>query len=238
MKKELIPLFLEIQDLQIQNRELEKKLKNLQTEYETFKNENLSVINKHEEELKSLREVIKSLKGEQKEKEDQVALLKEKLAKEEKLILTLKNPKEVIHMEKEIENLRNLISKIEDDLLNIMIKIEESEKLELEIDNMIKELKGNFEEKLREYENSLNLLKAEIEELTSQINIKRSAISSPDLEEFDKLSKQKNHRVIAKIINKDICEGCKLSVPKLVLERIRKGEVVNCPNCGRILWME
>lgn len=238
MKKELIPLFLEIQDLQIQNRELEKKLKNLQTEYETFKNENLSVINKHEEELKSLREVIKNLKGEQKEKEDQVALLKEKLAKEEKLILTLKNPKEVIHMEKEIENLRNLISKIEDDLLNIMIKIEESEKLELEIDNMIKELKGNFEEKLREYENSLNLLKAEIEELTSQINIKRSAISSPDLEEFDKLSKQKNHRVIAKIINKDICEGCKLSVPKLVLERIRKGEVVNCPNCGRILWME
>lgn len=238
MKKELIPLFLEIQDLQIQNRELEKKLKNLQTEYETFKNENLSVINKHEEELKSLREVIKSLKGEQKEKEDQVALLKEKLAKEEKLILTLKNPKEVIHMEKEIENLRNLISKIEDNLLNIMIKIEESEKLELEIDNMIKELKGNFEEKLQEYENSLNLLKAEIEELTSQINIKRSAISSPDLEEFDKLSKQKNHRVIAKIINKDICEGCKLSVPKLVLERIRKGEVVNCPNCGRILWME
>jgi len=238
MKKDLIPLFLEIQDLQIQNRELEKKLKNLQTEYETFKNENLSVINKHEEELKSLREVIKSLKGEQKEKEDQVALLKEKLAKEEKLILTLKNPKEVIHMEKEIENLINLISKIEDNLLNIMIKIEESEKLELEIDNMIKELKGNFEEKLQEYENSLNLLKAEIEELTSQINIKRSAISSPDLEEFDKLSKQKNHRVIAKIINKDICEGCKLSVPKLVLERIRKGEVVNCPNCGRILWME
>lgn len=81
-------------------------------------------------------------------------------------------------------------------------------------------------------------MKAEIEELTSQINIKRSAISSPDLEEFDKLSKQKNYRVIAKIINKDICEGCKLSVPKLVLERIRKGEVVNCPNCGRILWME
>lgn len=34
-------------------------------------------------------------------------------------------------------------------ILDIMIKIEESEKLELEIDNMIKELKGNFEKNFK-----------------------------------------------------------------------------------------
>jgi len=52
------------------------------------------------------------------------------------------------------------------------------------------------------------------------------------------LSKQKNYRAIARITNKDVCEGCKIAVPKLVLEKVKKGEIVNCPNCGRILWVE
>lgn len=238
MKKELIPYFLEIQDLQIQSKELEKKLIALQTEYEFFKNENLNIINNHETELKSIRDMIKTLKSQQKEKEDQIAILKEKLANEEKIILTLKNPKEVLHMEKEIENLKTLISKIEDDLLNVMIKIDESERLEQKIDSTLKEMKENFEKRLQEYEDNINQLKIRIEDLTSQINIKRSSISKSDLDEFDRLSKQKNYKVIAKIINKDICEGCKLSVPKLILEKLKKGEVVNCPSCGRILWME
>lgn len=238
MKKELIPYFLEIQELQIQSKELEKKLTTLQTEYESFKNENLTIINKHEYELKSIRDTLRSLKDQQKEKEDQIVLLKEKLANEEKVILTLKNPKEVMHMEKEIENIKTLISKMEDDILNIMIKIDENEKLEQEINTTLKEIREKFEKKLQEYEDDINQLKRRIEDLVSQISIKRSSLSNSDLEEFDKLSKQKNYKVIAKIVNKDICEGCKLSVPKLVLEKLKKGEVVNCPSCGRILWME
>lgn len=238
MKKELIPYFLEIQELQIQSKDLEKKLITLQTEYESFKNENLTIINNHETELKTIRDMIKNLKSQQKEKEDQIVILKEKLANEEKVILTLKNPKEVMHMEKEIENLKTLISKMEDDILNIMIKIDENEKLEQKIYASLREMKENFEKRLKEYEDNMNLLKSKIEELTYQISTKRSSISDSDLEEFDKLSKQKNYKAIAKIINKDICEGCKLSVPKLVLEKLKKGEIVNCPSCGRILWME
>lgn len=238
MKRELIPYFLEIQDLQLKNKELERNLKNLQVEYESFRGENLGIIQKKEEELKNITDSLKKLKDQQKEKEDQIILLKEKLNNEEKRILVLKNPKEVIHVEKEIESLKRLVAKLEDELLNLMLEIEEKEKLEREVKNSFKEFKEGFERKVKEYEEKINSIKNEMENLNSEIELRRNNIPNTDLEEFDKLSKQKNYRAIARIINKDICDGCRMSIPKIVLERLKKEEIVNCPNCGRILWVE
>ncbi|MGC8814368.1 zinc ribbon domain-containing protein [Dictyoglomus sp.] len=237
MKRELIPKLLEIQDLQLKYRESEKNLKGLQAEFDIFKNEKLGEIKLKEENLINIRDQIKKLRDQQREKEDQLVLLKEKLTNEERRILILKNPKEVMHMEKEIENLKSLISKIEDEILNLMIELEEKTKTEKELEKAFNESKITFDNKVKEYEEKIKNVENEIELLHIEIEDKRKEIPTDDLEEFDKLSKQKNYKPIARV-NRDVCEGCKIAIPKVVLERVKRNEIVNCPNCGRILWVE
>jgi|GEM_PF-3843639 len=87
MKRETIPKLLEIQDLQLKYREFEKDLKNLQIEFDAFKSEKLEEIKLKEESLNDIKEQIKKLRDQQKEKEDQLVLLREKLKNEERRIL-------------------------------------------------------------------------------------------------------------------------------------------------------
>jgi predicted nucleic acid-binding Zn-ribbon protein len=150
----------------------------------------------------------------------------------------LKNPKEVMHVEKEIENLKKQINNLEDEILNLMIQSEEIDSKKKDVTLELQKLREEFENKKKILEEEINSLKEEIMNLANDISEKRSKIPEQELIEFDNLLKSKNGRAIARVINKEICEGCRLSIPKAVLEKVKKGDIVNCPNCGRILWLE
>uniref|UniRef100_A0A7C3RIU2 C4-type zinc ribbon domain-containing protein n=1 Tax=Dictyoglomus thermophilum TaxID=14 RepID=A0A7C3RIU2_DICTH len=238
MRREIIPSLLEIQELILQLRDYEKRLKNLELEFENYLNENLKLINDKEEELRKIIDDFKLIRDQQKEKEDKVVIYREKLSQEEKRSLTLKNPKEVMHIEKEIENLKKQINNLEDEILNLMIQSEEIDLRKKHVSLELQKMREEFENNKKILENEINLVKDEIRNLSDNISEKRSKIPEQDLIEFDNLLKSKNSRAIARVINKEICEGCRLSIPKAVLEKVKKGDIVNCPNCGRILWLE
>jgi len=238
MKRELIPIFLEIQDLMFQLKEKERSLNNIELELKSFKEENLKIIGEKEIEFEKITKEIRELKDKQGEKEDKVSILREKLQQEEKRILTLRNPKELMHTEEEIEDLKKQVTGMEDEILDMMVILEEKGNSQKSIDSELKKLKEDFSQKEKEYLDKIEGIKNEIADLNKEISEKKTDIPSEDLKEFETLLKQKNNRAISRIINKEICEGCKLTIPKIALEKARKGELVNCPNCGRILWME
>lgn len=239
MKRENIPKFLNIQDLIIKLKEKEKIFNNKNQEYEEFKVESLKFINLKEEEIKNIEKVIKNLKEEQKEKEDKVSILKEKYQEEERKALVLKNPKEALHIEKEMENLKNQIRKLEDEILDIMLELEDKNNTCLEYKRKLDRFKEEFSLHDKEFREEINNLKEEIELISLEIEKNKKEISVEEFLEFENLMRLKSNRAISRVINKEICEGCKLSLPKLILDRLKKKEeLVNCPNCGRILWIE
>ncbi|MGB9857701.1 MAG: zinc ribbon domain-containing protein [Dictyoglomaceae bacterium] len=238
MRRESIPILLEIQDFVLRLKNIEKNLKSKEEEFQEFKKEKLQFINLKEKELKEIEKNIKDLKDKQREKEDKVILLKEKYEQEEKRVLLLKNPKEVLHVEKEIENLKNQIRNLEDEILNLMISLEEKNNYFLELERELRRIKEEVSIKEKEYMEEIENFKKEIQGIYSQIEERKKNIPSNDLSEFENLLRQKLNRAISRVVNREICEGCKLVIPKLVLEKLKRGEIVFCPNCGRILWME
>ncbi|MCX7846064.1 MAG: C4-type zinc ribbon domain-containing protein [Dictyoglomaceae bacterium] len=239
MRKENIQKFINIQDLIIKLKEREKVFKNKAQEYEEFKNERLKLIILREEEIKTLERAIKNLKDEQKEKEDKVSILKEKYKEEEKKALIIKNPKEALHVEREMENLKTQIRKLEDEIIDIMLELEDKNNNFLQYKRELNKIKEEFASRDTEYQEEINKLKEEINVLSLEIEKNKEEISADDFLEFENLMKQKSDRAISRVINKEICEGCKLSLPKLILDKLRKKEeLIRCPNCGRILWME
>ncbi|MEN2984027.1 MAG: C4-type zinc ribbon domain-containing protein [Dictyoglomaceae bacterium] len=239
MKKENIPKFLNIQNLIIRLKERERIFNDKNREYEEYRSEKFKSINLKEEELKNLEKTIKDLKSEQKEREDRISILREKYQAEEKKALFLKNPKEALHIEKEMENLKNLIKKLEDEVLEIMIELENKNNIYMEYKKEISILKEEFYLKETEYKEELDKLKEEINLILLEIEKNKQEISSDEIMEFENLMKQKSDKAISRVIDKEICEGCKLSLPKLILDRLKKKEeLIHCPNCGRILWIE
>ncbi len=239
MKKDNIPKFLGIQDLLINLREKEKVFIDKRQEYEEFKKERLELINLKEEEIKVLEKDIKNLKDNQKEREDRIISLRDKYQDEEKKALTTKSPKEALNLEKEMESLKGQIRRLEDEILDILLELEDKNNLYSEHKKELDKFKEEFYLRNEKYEKELKELRGEIESISLEIEKNKKEIPMDEILEFENLMRQKSNRAISRVINKEVCEGCKLSLPKVVLDRLKKKEeILYCPNCGRILWIE
>lgn len=54
--------------------------------------------------------------------------------------------------------------------------------------------------------------------------------------QYEQLKKQKGRAVVR--LEQGICRGCGIAVTTAWLHRARTGEVVGCPSCSRILYLE
>jgi len=149
---------------------------------------------------------------------------------------SVKNPKELMGLQQQVEQLKSQIREEEDKTLEIMSQIEALQK---EVASRAAEVK-----KLeREWQKRREQLLAEQAELSSTIDIagaKRSelaaTIESAHLELYETLRARKQGQAVAGI-EQGRCQGCRITLPVNELMRARMGEVVQCDSCGRILYL-
>ena len=191
-------------------------------------------INKEKEELKVLlEEKNKIVKKINTLIEDIEA--KEKDVEEQLYEGTVTNPKELLSMQKKLEELTDHKRHTEDSYIK---ENEEFTSMQQELVNKKHELMTEYkpyQDETNRYKQNREIDKVNLNELAKQIKEMESEIDNGLLNIYLKNVKKLGNNVLAPIQG-DKCGGCNIDIHKVALGEAKAGnDLVFCENCGRIL---
>ncbi len=176
------------------------------------------------------------LEKKKKEKENAINDLSEKINKLKQRSSEIKTNKEYQAHLKEIEKAEKEVRSSEDDLLSIMSSLEDSLKvLESEKTALAKD-KEKIEESKKSLESEASIYKEEIRKHKEERNKLTDKIEDDIYNMYMNL--MKSCRGLAVVQTKDsVCHGCNLHIPpQLYVEIKNTDEIIQCPQCRRILY--
>jgi len=147
----------------------------------------------------------------------------------------VKNPKELIGYEQEERVLKTKLDKMDDTLIDLMERIEagktDTTKLKKVFEDVQRAWEGEKEvlkQKTREVEEGLTLLEAKCEGVLSEID-------EGSLSLYKEIKRRGGQAVVK--VEQGRCMGCHCFLSVSELQRVRGNTVVQCSNCGRILYL-
>jgi uncharacterized protein len=150
---------------------------------------------------------------------------------------TVRNPRELMDLQEELEALGRRQRVLEDQELDVMEQLEPVDaditSLEAEgseLDAVIADLDGRVADAEAEID-------AELAELAERRLVAIAPIAPEVLDEYERLRDRLGGVGVARLIG-DSCAGCHLTLPRVEVDRIRHGEAgptVHCSECGRLL---
>jgi uncharacterized protein len=137
----------------------------------------------------------------------------------------------------EIERYENEIRKLEDQELELMI---EGDKLKSEIeaaDKNARATKDSISRQLADLETKSKALGSQQQEFEREREALASKIDADLLDQFERLFNSKGDAAIV-AVEHGVCTGCHMKVTTATASRVKAGrEIVNCEQCGRILYL-
>ena len=146
------------------------------------------------------------------------------------------SPKELSALQKDIELLKGHRAPHEEKELGLMEVIENTEAAIDDAEIALQRHKEAASRRRDELSVGLKKLEAELAGLETHRVELVNGLSPTVSGQYEQLKKQKG-RAVAKI-EQGVCRGCGIAVTTAWLHRARAGEVVGCPSCGRILYLE
>jgi hypothetical protein len=152
--------------------------------------------------------------------------------------LAVKTNKEYQAALKEIEGIREAIRKQEDELLDIM---EKTDALKAQLKKTEEQLKKSRAEHTRMKQQIEADLDRYVQEIETQkaARLALTAEIKPDvLSNYDKLREAKNGLAVV-ITKNELCMGCNMKIPPQSYNLvITSDDIIYCPNCRRMLYIE
>ncbi|HCU99990.1 MAG: hypothetical protein CL897_01360 [Dehalococcoidia bacterium] len=178
-----------------------------------------------------------SLEREQNGLEDEIAILREKISREEGRLYdgTVNLPKELTDLQQEIASLRSHLSDIEDTELALLDKLEAAETSQKEAHAALGREEAATREKQNRLENIIVKVESEIAATNSERESCRGRLTASLLAQYDDLRRRKGGIAVTHL-RAGACTGCRVSVPPSARKRSLDPETpAPCPNCERIL---
>jgi len=147
-----------------------------------------------------------------------------------------KDPKELVNLEKEVKGLKSQIKTKEDALLGLMSQVEE-------IEAKVKTTAEELERLQREWEQRQETFgprKSEIETVLAKLRGDRNGLAQQiDSEAFNIYERIRLTRGQAVVkVERGRCLGCHITVPTSQWQKAKAGDLIQCNNCSRILYLE
>ncbi len=136
----------------------------------------------------------------------------------------------------EIEAAEKHISSLEDRELDLMEETETLQPQIAEAEQTHTAEKAKIEQILANLDAKKSNLEARIAELTAE-RAAASGIDDDVLERYERLFKTKNAAAVV-ALDHDVCTGCHMKVTTQTIVEVKgRHAIVNCPQCGRILYL-
>ncbi|MDA2917900.1 C4-type zinc ribbon domain-containing protein [Desulfobacterota bacterium AH_259_B03_O07] len=212
---------------------IEEKLENYPKEIYRYQEE----LENSKKSIAKAKEELEQMKINKNEMEQQLEQNTDTMKNGEKRLFEIKTYREYEALQKEISEAKLANGSFEEEILQAMEVIED-------LENHINEKEQELSEKEKESEQLINDYEAKISELKQTQEIKTrekqkvlSLIKPEILPIYEKI-KARNGIAIAPARN-EICTGCNMNIPpQLFNEVLTLTRVIQCPNCGRILYCE
>ncbi|MEA1872073.1 MAG: C4-type zinc ribbon domain-containing protein [Chloroflexota bacterium] len=216
--------------------ELQRKQQELsEVEHQLSDSETLVVA---ESKLASHKEQLEDARRKQKSSEWELEDLQEKVRQIDSKLYsgTTKAPKELVNLEKEVRGLKGQIRPKEDALLGLMSQVEEIEANVKTTTEEIERLKREWEQR----QETFGQRKSEIEALLARLKGDRSGlaqqIDSEALNTYERIRLTRGQAVVK--VERGKCQGCHIAVPTSQWQKAKAGDLIQCNNCSRILYLE
>jgi len=216
--------------------ELQRKQQELsEVEHQLSDNKALVVA---ESKLASQKEQLEDAKRKQKSSEWELEDLQEKVRRIESKLYSgkTKDPKELVNLEKEVKGLKSQIRPKEDALLGLMSQVEEIEAKVKTTAEELERLKREWEQR----QETFGPRKGEIETVLAKLRGDRNGLAQQiDSEVFNIYERIRLTRGQAVVkVERGRCLGCHITVPTSQWQKAKAGDLIQCNNCSRILYLE
>ena len=216
--------------------ELQKKQQEL-SEVENQLGDNKALVSA-ESRLASQKEQLEDARKKQKSSEWELEDLQEKIRQIDSKLYSgkTKDPKELVNLGKEVKGLKSQTTIKEDTLLGLMSLTEETEA-------RVKTTAGELERLKKEWEQRQETLrprKSEIEIALADLQEERErAAEQIDSEAFNIYERIRitTGQAVVKV-ERGRCLGCHITVPTSQWQKAKAGDLIQCNNCSRILYLE
>jgi len=145
------------------------------------------------------------------------------------------NPKELASLQHEVETLKSKRTRVEDKVLEIMEQIEQAESGVVSLGKELKALESDWQSQQQRLSSEIDELKLDLNDLKHKRGTQLASIDPQAIELYDRIKKQKG-TAVAKV-EQGICQGCRISLSATQLQQVRTGGLMQCSNCGRILFL-
>jgi predicted nucleic acid-binding Zn-ribbon protein len=218
-------------DLELQNKQQEL------SEVENQLSDNKALV-AAESRLASQREQLEDARKRQRNSEWEVEDLQEKIRQIDSKLYggKTKDPKELVNLEKEVKGLKSQTTTKEDTLLGLMSLVEETEARVETTAGELERLKKEWEQRqetLRPRRSEIEIALAEFQEEREKL---AEQIDSEAFNIYERIRLTRGQAVVK--VERGRCLGCHITVPTSQWQKAKAGDLIQCNNCSRILYLE
>ncbi len=188
-------------------------------------------------EMEKLQQQIDTLSKERRRVDGELSDEQELLKKYQGQLMQVKNQQQYAAAWKEIDATRKHVKELEDSELKTMTDIEGLQKQLDDRGAGTAALKERWDVEHDKWQHSLGDLRSEAEALRKRAAELEEALPERTRREFQRILKQRGSVAVAKIAS-DSCSVCRSRVRPALYQQLKRGELVYCEGCHRILYLE
>ena len=189
------------------------------------------------EEMTRLQQSIEQLSKERRRVEGELGEQQDILKKYQGQLMLVKNQQQYAAAWKEIDATRKQVKELEDADLKTMGEIES---LQADLDQRrggSADLKSRWDEAHNAWQHSLGDLRTEVDQLKKRAEEIETRLPERLRRDFQQIFKQRQGIAVARIVN-DSCSACRTRIRPALFQQLKRGELVYCEGCRRILYLE
>ena len=145
------------------------------------------------------------------------------------------NPKELASLQQDVESLKRRRRQVEDKALEIMEQRERVAAAVMSESDELARLEKDWRTEQQKLKQDAGALTASLESLEQRRQEFKMSLDAGITELYEKIKAQKGNAVAS--VEQGICHGCRISLSQAQLQQVRTGGLVQCGNCGRVLYL-
>lgn len=189
------------------------------------------------EEVARLQGQLEVLGKERRRVDGELSDQQELLKKYQGQLMQVKNQQQYAAAWKEIDAARKHVKDLEDSVLKNMTEAEGYQK---ELDDRREghdALQARHDAAHADWQHSLSDLRNEADQLRKRAEQVEATLPERLKNEFHKIYRQRQQLAVVRVTS-DTCSACRTRVRPQVAQQLKRGELVHCEGCHRILYME
>ena len=188
-------------------------------------------------EMSGLEERIKTLNLERKQIDGELQDVQETLTKYQGQLMQVKNQQQYSAAWKEIDTTRKTVKELEDAELGKMSEIEELEGNLKTLTDQHADLTSEWEAAHQRWQDSLAEVKSEVDTIRTRAEGLEEGIPAGPLRQFKRVLEQRQGIGVSQV-ESGACSICRFKVRSQAILDLKRGELITCEGCRRLLYVE